>query len=288
MADGTTRLSASTVMAREVSALRSEVERLTARLSRPYYPLDDGWALTHLDTGQMFFVNTRDRNITPWIVMGGTWETEIEGAILNQLSAGSTLVDVGANMGYYSVKAAARVGPTGRVISFEPNPATLPFLRRNMAINGFADRSEIWPAAVGSVSGSATLSFSCGDEAQANIHGHGAADRTFTVDVQRLDEALAHIDRLDVLKIDAEGSEAEVLLGAQETLAKHDCTVVMELNLERWEARTPLSELASLARNRSISAVCGGGEMKSLPNMTALRDHLQACPFTESYVVLAR
>ena len=48
------------------------------RSNRPYYPLNDGWGLTYLSTGQPFFVNTEDRNITPWILMGGHWETNVD------------------------------------------------------------------------------------------------------------------------------------------------------------------------------------------------------------------
>lgn len=261
---------------------------LHSALARPYYPLDDGWALTSLDSGELFFVNTRDRNITPWIIMGGTWETELEGVILDRLGPGKTFVDIGANMGYYSVKAGTRVGPEGKVISFEPNPTTLPYLRRNMAINGFLDRSVVWPAAVGSECGFAQLTFTAGDEAQANIHGHGAAEHSHTIGVHRLDEALADLERIDLIKIDAEGSEAQVLAGAQALLRRHDCEIVMELNLVRWEMVTPLSELPNLIQGRSIYAIKGGGSLVHMPDIDILRAYLQACPFTECYVLLTK
>lgn len=269
----------------EIAEVRQILERA---LSRPYYPLNDGWALTHLDTGHPFFVNTRDRNITPWIIMGGTWETELEGVILDRLGPGMTFVDVGANMGYYSVKAGSRVGPTGQVIAFEPNPATLPYLRRNMAINGFGANSEIWPAAVGSQCGFAELTFTIGDEAQANIHGHGDGEQSHKVGVQRLDEVLAHLPRIDLIKIDAEGSEAQVLVGAQELLSRHDCAIVLELNLRRWEAIMPLEELVSLAGGRAVFALQGHGALLPMPSVQELRDHLLTCAFTECYVLLSR
>ena len=272
-------------LATQVADLRRIIQ---SALARPYYPLDNGWALTSLDSGELFFVNTRDRNITPWIIMGGTWETELEGVVLDRLSAGNTFVDVGANMGYYSVKAGSRVGPEGKVICFEPNPDTLPYLRRNMAINGFADRSVIWPAAVGSECGFAQLSFTSGDEAQANIHGHGESEYSHTIGVHRLDEALADLEKIALIKIDAEGSEAQALVGAQDLLRRHNCEIVLELNLVRWEMVTPLSELPNLIQGRSIYAIQGRGNLVPMPDVATLRRYLQSCPFTECYVLLTK
>jgi len=66
------------------------------------------------------------------ILTAGVWELEVWQSISDGLSAGAVFLDVGAHIGYYSLKASVRVGEGGKVISFEPNPRTLEQLRANI------------------------------------------------------------------------------------------------------------------------------------------------------------
>ena len=70
-----------------------------------------------------------------------------------------TVVDVGANLGYYTVKLGGLIGPPGRVYSFEPNPELTEFVVRNIDINGFNGRCTFFPAAAGAKKGTAELTF---------------------------------------------------------------------------------------------------------------------------------
>lgn len=65
-------VSAQGVLIEQLSRLSAETFSLLAnRTGRPYWNLTDGWALAHLDSGEPFYVNTRDTTVTPWILMGG-------------------------------------------------------------------------------------------------------------------------------------------------------------------------------------------------------------------------
>ena len=77
-----------------------------------------------------------DRLITPQIVEHGLWALETSAFLVRRLRAGSTFVDVGANVGYFGVLASPLVGARGRVFAVEPDPANLPLLRANLWRNG--------------------------------------------------------------------------------------------------------------------------------------------------------
>ncbi len=274
-----------TLKSRLREAKRAYVETqalLRARLARPYYPLNDGWALTYLDTGQPFYVNTEDRTVTPWIVMGGHWETNVDDVLTAYAAPGMAFADIGAHMGYYSVKIGARLGSTGRVIAFEPNPAMEPFARRNVGINGLAN-AVVHPFGLGDVATRFMLTFSEGDMAQANLVAHGKADHAFEVIVHRLDDIFD--GTLDLIKLDAEGFEPRVLSGAQATLARSpNCALMIEVNLSRWESEQPLARLFDLVgRDKAVLAVKATGGLIRMSE-EEVRDHLAVQMFTEGYL----
>src|SRR6185312_15602233 len=67
----------------------------------------------------------------------GVWEPDISRLIASCLQPGDTFIDIGANIGYFSLMAAKLVGPAGQVYAIEPWPPTLKILRHNIQLNGF-------------------------------------------------------------------------------------------------------------------------------------------------------
>jgi FkbM family methyltransferase len=155
----------------------------------------------------------------------GLYETDLRARVLERLPRGGTFVDVGANVGFWSIPAALQAGSEGRVVAFEPNPWAVARLRRNTALN--AGRAlapvELRDVAVGEEPRELEL-FSYDLEAgasQATLQrGAVEAERPerVTVSVERLDDAIDA--RIDVLKIDVEGHEAAVLAGASRLFAE--------------------------------------------------------------------
>lgn len=157
----------------------------------------------------------------------GLHEFEDMAFVLHALRGGDLFVDVGANIGSYTVLAAAGAG--AHCIAFEPGSAAFTWLMRNIRLNGVAHRVESHRQAVGARSGAMALT-TAGDTVNHIVIEPAADIRTETVAMTTLDEALVGRAPL-VLKIDVEGFETEVLKGAAQTLNNPMLRcVLLELN----------------------------------------------------------
>jgi FkbM family methyltransferase len=161
------------------------------------------------------------------------YEPGATGLVLGALGAGDIFVDVGANSGYFTVLAALRVGDGGRVFAFEPNPATRRQLEHHVAINGVAGRVSISDVALAGADqdegrlfvsrwrdndGIASLTPAPETVARGGLHpDHAIAVRVRTFDTWMRSAALP---RIDLMKIDVEGAEAQVLAGMADTLSR--------------------------------------------------------------------
>lgn len=152
------------------------------------------------------------------------------------LKSGMVFVDVGANDGYYTLFAARRVGPQGRVVSVEPSSRERGHLERNLARNGTGN-VEIVPAALGATAGHADLHLAHGVHTGHNTLGRFAHDdvvpaRVERVPLETLDAVVTRLGlpRVDVVKIDVEGGEANVIAGARTMLAAMRPVLMMEVS----------------------------------------------------------
>ena len=144
--------------------------------------------------------------------------------VLHYLRPGDHMADVGANVGSYSLLAAAAgAGATG----FEPVPGTYDSLTLNLAVNRLGDRVVARQAAIGREAG--VLSFTTGHDTMNHVATASDTDATQEVSVLALDDALPQAPAL--MKIDVEGYETEVIAGGARTLSDPRLqVVVMELN----------------------------------------------------------
>ena len=155
-------------------------------------------------------------------MLAGTYETPLPLLMMaTLLRAEGGFVDVGANTGLYSVLA-AHMTDTRRIIAFEPNPAALAALRRNLAINHFADRVTIHPVALSDRQG--RLALYLPDAAHGQIETSASLEPDFQVaagsievDVRRLDD-IGIDTRVAVIKVDIEGHEHAFLRGARDLI----------------------------------------------------------------------
>lgn len=149
------------------------------------------------------------------------------------LAPGKTFVDVGANFGIYTLLASKLVGETGRVIAFEPTAESFAVLRRNIALNRFSN-ALTFKMALSEKPGTAWLYY--GTDPVRNSLGkdpcwEGGGEEIVT---ESLDNVLqqALVDRVDVIKIDAEGAEELVLRGANNLLTAMRPVIIYEMNPE--------------------------------------------------------
>jgi FkbM family methyltransferase len=175
-----------------------------------------------------FAIDVTDDVLREMYLAGLPCEPLTTGWLLGALQRNAIFVDVGANVGYYTLLAARLVGPAGRVVAFEPNPAVRARLEAHVRLNQAEAVVQIQPFALAdsdageielfvppavAESGIASL------ELSPALAARGAA--AVRVAGQRFDEWLDHtpLARIDVMKIDVEGAETAVLGGMRRVLA---------------------------------------------------------------------
>lgn len=145
--------------------------------------------------------------------------------LLHFLREDELFVDIGANVGSYTILASAHVGAYS--ISFEPINTTYQWLKCNILINNISDKVKVYNKAVGSRNEKKLMTNNLDT---VNFVTQKKSKNTVEIEVVRLDEILIS-DNPVLLKIDVEGYEAEVLKGAKETLNKNSLkAIIIELN----------------------------------------------------------
>jgi FkbM family methyltransferase len=216
---------------------------------------DPTFVITELDAGLRLFVDLSDHVIGLNIVRG-RYEADGIRFVRSVLRPGDTAVDAGAHIGFFAMHMAARVGPMGKVHAFEPLDSNADLLERSISENGFADRIIFHRAAVGQHAGRATLTFPLEtlNTGGAYLLRDGAApllgNQTRSVPLVTLDEAnLTRPVRL--IKMDVEGAEPQIVLGATRVLKEDRPVIMSELHptqLERASGTTADDFLAQMRR----------------------------------------
>jgi len=162
-----------------------------------------------------------------------TWSPELVSLLARWLSAGGTLLDVGAHIGLISI-GVARACPA-HCLAFEPAPENHRLLCRNVARQGLEQRIEPLPYALDAESGQSELALSGDNSGDHRLlhHARAASGRSVLVASARLDDVLANRTLASpvAMKLDTQGAEARVLAGAAASLAR-----VEHLVLEYWPA----------------------------------------------------
>ena len=158
----------------------------------------------------------------------GTSEPEEQAVLAAHLGPGMTFFDIGANIGFFSTLAGRLVGPTGRVVAFEPFPESARRASRNAQLNGFEHVSVV-EAAVGASTGSVTLHL---DESATHKVTEEPKGPSLVVDQLAIDEWMpgAQVPSPDVVMIDVEGAELDVLAGMKETIAASQPVIMCEVH----------------------------------------------------------
>lgn len=205
------------------------------------------------------FVHAHDEVMTPFIRGHKTWEHDEAAWIERVLPHGGTMVDVGANLGFFARLAAQRVGPGGRVFAVEPEQRNLRLLRLN---TWEYDNVEIIAAAAWHERTVLQLRYNEANRGDHQVHQHVDAGATPAVALP-LDELLGGVP-VDVIKIDTQGADHHVLAGLRGTLAANPAAVVL---VEFWlDAMDERQESAAAVLDgyrqfgRPISLLGAGGE----------------------------
>lgn len=165
----------------------------------------------------------------------GAWEPHLEACLRQLLRPGDRTLDVGANIGYFSGVMCQAVGLGGTVCAFEPVDDTHTRLLLFKELNRFS-WLRTFPFALGAEPGVAMIQFDDRSPGNASLYGREslAGGVTKEVRVQTVDRMVeaGEIPAPNLIKIDVEGAELSVLLGARRTVAAARPAVVLEYNPE--------------------------------------------------------
>jgi len=169
--------------------------------------------------------------ITPYVLLEQQdwFEDEIK-FLRRLLKPGQKIIDIGANYGVYALSMAKTVGPTGRVWAFEPASTTAQMLAEGIKANDFS-QVVLERSALSSSPGTAQLSLNENSELNALVHGAQPTSLSEAVPLTTLDECLEKFGWQDIefVKIDAEGEEANILLGGERFFAELSPLVEYEI-----------------------------------------------------------
>lgn len=188
-----------------------------------------------------------DASVSIQIRDAGVYEPYVSAVLDRLLEPGDVFVDVGANVGYHTMRAAARVGADGRVLAVEANPENARLLLLSAAANGFS-QVEVLPVAFGRHLGHVNFVSHVGSNGGFAPDGPEALEsgRATVVPTMPLD-ALG-LDRVDVMKIDVEGAESIVIEGGLETIRRCRPAIVVEFSCEMTERVGGITPLEHLER----------------------------------------
>lgn len=224
----------------ELAKIPSLAEREAAARGRNgYCYFGNHVGIARIDNGHKIFVDTRDREITPHIVLFGKWERSREQVVVGFCRPGSTVIEVGANIGFRTIAIAAALGPQGRLHSFEANPDVFALLDLTVSINGYRDRVSLYPKVASDSERELELVPVPAEIGGRRVGrpGEHAPGETISIKAEavRLDKELeGRVSKVDVLRIASDGTEPFILRGAREILRRSpDIKVIMTWDRER-------------------------------------------------------
>lgn len=201
---------------------RTDFENICTEHTEHVY-FGDNIVLCKVLTKYKMYVNTNDRQIAPHLILDGFWESWITRFLAGIIKPGFTCLDIGANLGYYSLLMAELVGHEGKTIAVEPNPQVAELLRAAQANHSW--KFEVVEAAMAEKAGEAILTIPDKSLGGATIKPNELIPGRTQVRVRTLsvDELVDQFKlmKVDVIKMDVEGMEPVAFSGMRETLSKN-------------------------------------------------------------------
>jgi FkbM family methyltransferase len=176
-------------------------------------------------------------------MLDGYWEIWLTLFFARTITPGMVAIDVGANLGYYTLLLGCAVGPGGHVIAIEPVPETAELLKKTIELNGLAGWVRLVKAAAAGGTSTATM-YVPENEPKNSAIVASLDEGTIQVPAVSIDELTSDLERLDLIKIDAEGAEEMIFEGMRRTIERFRPKLLLEFNAYRYkDARAFLDTL---------------------------------------------
>lgn len=181
------------------------------------------------------------------IYLSGTFQSEVVAALVGLIREGDTVLDIGANIGAMALPAAQAVGPSGKVVCFEPTVFGVEKLRTNLALNpdlvGHVDvrQVQLVDRADAAMPAGLYARWPMGHAAGRHAGHYGVAASCAGAASMTLDDACAALglSRIAVIKLDVDGNECRVLRGGRGVLATSRPAMIVELQPSAFGPREP-------------------------------------------------
>ncbi len=224
-----------------------------------------------------FLVEADDVLLSPWLILSGTYETDLTNFFLRNLKPNNRCLDIGANFGFYTCLM-GRFCHKGKVIGVEPDRHVYELLHDNIYLNGLQGWATAKHTAITDSIGmlkmhrritrSGNTSITKPSDMLVQIHGEPRSE-AFQVGCLRIDDLLPEFEgRIDFIKIDAEGAEPLVMRGAQKAISANPrLNIIMEWSPSQvrdagFDVSEFVNELASMGLR---CAEIAPNELKEMP-----------------------
>lgn len=272
---------------RKIGTLSRQVFEKTCTAHTFSAYLGDHLALCKVLTKYKMYVDTRDMGIAPHLIMDGYWESWLTQCLARIIQPGDVCIDIGANLGYYSLLMSELAGEKGRTIAIEPNPHVAKLLRFSEFLHSW--NFEVIEKAVSDNEGSAVLTIpgkSYGGASLKNDPGSPFSSTSeVTVGLTTIDCIASELklEKVDVIKIDVEGLEPQVFKGMTKTIASNPgLQIVMEYSPFSYNDPRAFSEY--LKENFRIHRIKDVDEMELLDD-DGMNQLLNLTDHTDLYLV---
>lgn len=252
----------------------SSLTGLYLRYIRDGAAIDGDHLITKLHNGMSIVVNKSDRCVCWSIRFRGYWDLNETKALAKIVQKDFQIVEVGSNFGVHTLYMADLVGKNGKIYAFEANPHVSKYLKQSVSLNGLQDRIEVFEMAASNKSYKGLMQYGIKNIGGGFILDDTAKSRKSCEDghctpiqVTTLDRVISNHQKIDMLKIDAEGAEFWILEGAKSLLLNPDILLMMEWETEHFKRnQINISEFIQFLKDQRfyVWAITKKGELKPL------------------------